>query len=264
MHTMTCLVLTAAAELRPVIGLTVIGAVFLPLWALEMGHNAAADLAAAVRRIPCNCNFHPLFFFSLFSLPSSILTLTWSFAKLPGAFEKPGQLPACNFKNTWLSMRKWAFHLSFCRNFCSLFFFFFCRYLFSPNSSVLLLALCLEGKFGLKSTSYKEQDHTWTNTDAGRYSCADSWLALTQSTYLIVFLPKCECQFTRWSGSTNPHHSSSDTPRTEIFGLYTTVADENTYIEPRAQRWKTHIMQSAHRLPIYTSVWLSSGILGWK
>lgn len=62
MHTMTCLVLTAAAELRPVIGLTVIRAVFLPLWALEMGHNAAADLAAAVRRIPCNCNFHPLFF----------------------------------------------------------------------------------------------------------------------------------------------------------------------------------------------------------
>lgn len=94
--------------------------------------------------------------------------------------------------------------------------------------------------------------------------CADSWLALTQSTYLIVFLPKCECQFTRWSGSTNPHHSSSDTPRTEIFGLYTTAADENTYIEPRAQRWKTHIMQSAHRLPIYTCAWLSSGILGWK
>lgn len=66
MHTMTCLVLTAAAELRPVIGLTVIGAVFLPLWALEMGHNAAADLAAAVRRKPCNCNFHPLLFFPSF------------------------------------------------------------------------------------------------------------------------------------------------------------------------------------------------------
>lgn len=62
MHTMTCLVLTAAAELWPVIGLTVIRAVFLPLWALEMGHNAAADLAAAVRHKPCNCNFHPLLF----------------------------------------------------------------------------------------------------------------------------------------------------------------------------------------------------------
>lgn len=49
MHTMTCLVLTAAAELRPVIGLTVIGAFFLSLWALEMGDNAAVDLAAAVR-----------------------------------------------------------------------------------------------------------------------------------------------------------------------------------------------------------------------
>lgn len=69
MHTMTCLVLTAAAELWPVIGLTVIRAVFLPLWALEMGHNAAADLAAAVRRIPCNCNFHPLFFYYFPSLP---------------------------------------------------------------------------------------------------------------------------------------------------------------------------------------------------
>lgn len=69
MHTMTCLVLTAAAELRPVIGLTVIGAVFLPLWALEMGHNAAADVAAAARRKPCNCNFHP-------PHPPPILTLT--------------------------------------------------------------------------------------------------------------------------------------------------------------------------------------------
>lgn len=61
MHTVTCLVLTAAAELQPVIGLTLIEAVFLPLWALEMGHNAAADLAAVVRRIPCNGNFHLLF-----------------------------------------------------------------------------------------------------------------------------------------------------------------------------------------------------------
>lgn len=62
MHTMTCLVLTAAAELRPVIGLTVIGAVFLHLWALEMEQNAAVDLATVVRRTPCNCNFHPHFF----------------------------------------------------------------------------------------------------------------------------------------------------------------------------------------------------------
>lgn len=56
-HTMTCLVLTAVAAPWPVIGLTVIGTVFLPLRALEMGHNAAVDLAAAVRWKPCNCNF---------------------------------------------------------------------------------------------------------------------------------------------------------------------------------------------------------------
>ena len=56
-HTMTCLVLTAVAVLWPVIGLTVIGTVFPPLRALKMGHNAAVDLAAAVGRKPCNCNF---------------------------------------------------------------------------------------------------------------------------------------------------------------------------------------------------------------
>lgn len=56
-HTMTCLVLTAVAVLWPVIGLTVIGTVFLPLRALKMGHNAAVDLAAAVGWKPCNCNF---------------------------------------------------------------------------------------------------------------------------------------------------------------------------------------------------------------
>lgn len=65
MHTMTCLVLTAAAALWSVIGLTVIGTVFLPLWALEMGHNAAVDLTAAVRWKPCNCNFPRLPFFFL-------------------------------------------------------------------------------------------------------------------------------------------------------------------------------------------------------
>lgn len=63
-HTMTCLVLTAVAVLWPVIGLTVIGTVFLPLRAQEMGHNAAVDLAAAVRWKPCNCNFPRLPFSS--------------------------------------------------------------------------------------------------------------------------------------------------------------------------------------------------------
>lgn len=82
--------------------------------------------------------------------------------------------------------------------------------------------------------------------------CTGSLLALRQTTYLIVFLPKCECQFTRWSGSTKPHHSSSDTPRTEIFGLHTTVTHENAYIEPQAQRWKTHITRSTHSLPVHT------------
>lgn len=56
-HTMTRLVLTAVAVLWPVIGLTVIGTVFLALWALEMRRNTAVDLAAAVRWKPCNCNF---------------------------------------------------------------------------------------------------------------------------------------------------------------------------------------------------------------
>lgn len=65
MQTMTCLLLTAVASLWLVIGLTVIGTVFLPLWALEIGHNAAVDLAAAVRCKPCNCNFPRLPFFFL-------------------------------------------------------------------------------------------------------------------------------------------------------------------------------------------------------
>lgn len=64
---MTCLVLTAEIALWPVIGLTVIGTVFLPLWALEMHHNAAVDLAAAARKKPCNCNF-PRISFSFFSV----------------------------------------------------------------------------------------------------------------------------------------------------------------------------------------------------
>lgn len=66
-HTMTRLVLTAVAVLWPVIGLTVIGTVFLPLRAPEMGHNAAVNLAAAVRWKACNCNFPrlPLFSFSV-------------------------------------------------------------------------------------------------------------------------------------------------------------------------------------------------------
>lgn len=34
---------------------------------------------------------------------------------------------------------------------------FFCRYMCLPDSSVLLLALRLEGKFGLKSAPYKEK-----------------------------------------------------------------------------------------------------------
>lgn len=67
MQTMTCLLLTAVASKWLVIGMTVIGTVFLPLWALEMGHNAAVDLAAAVRWKPCNCNFPrlPIFFLHL-------------------------------------------------------------------------------------------------------------------------------------------------------------------------------------------------------
>lgn len=56
---MTRSVLTAVAVLWPVIGPTVMGTVALPLWALEMGHNAA------VRWKPCNGNFHHLPFSSV-------------------------------------------------------------------------------------------------------------------------------------------------------------------------------------------------------
>lgn len=72
-HTVTRLVLTAVAVLWPVIGLTVIGTVFLPPRALEMGHNAAVNLAAAVRRKPCNCSFPRLPFFFLCSNADMII-----------------------------------------------------------------------------------------------------------------------------------------------------------------------------------------------
>lgn len=129
--------------------------------------------------------------------------------------------------------------------------FLFVRYLFSPNSSVLLLAPRLEGKFGLNSRSYKKKTTHGQIQLQGGILCR--LLIGTETNYIF----DRECQFTRWSGSTKPHHSSSDTPRTEIFGLHTTVTHENAYIEPQAQRWKTHhtidpqSTRTHMRLPIY-------------
>lgn len=60
-----CLVLTAVDMLWPVIGLTVTGTVSPSLKALEMGYNAAVDLAATVKWKPCNCSFPTLPFFFL-------------------------------------------------------------------------------------------------------------------------------------------------------------------------------------------------------
>lgn len=63
-HSMTGPALTAVAVLRPVIGLTVIGTVFQSPWALAIGHNAAVDLAAAIRWKPCNSSLSCLPFSS--------------------------------------------------------------------------------------------------------------------------------------------------------------------------------------------------------
>lgn len=90
-----------------------------------MGHNAAVDLAAAVRWKPCNGNLS--FFFS----SSSVWTLTRSFMS-QGHFVtlrhlKPGR-PPCDFRNTWLSMRKWALQSSLRRGlFCFSYTATFCR-----------------------------------------------------------------------------------------------------------------------------------------
>lgn len=73
MHYMFCLVLTAVAALWPVIGLTVIGTAFLPLWALEMHHNAVVDLADAVTGKPCKFNFPSFSIFLLLLKTNTII-----------------------------------------------------------------------------------------------------------------------------------------------------------------------------------------------
>lgn len=146
-HSMTGPALTAVAVLRPVIGLTVIGTVFQSPWALAIGHNAAVDLAAAVRWKPCNSSL-PCLPFS-----SYIWTLTWSFMSWVNFMALgpliPGHTPTCDFR---IHDCQWenepSIHHSWRVSFSFLFFFFW-RYMYLPGSStLLLLALCLEGRFG--------------------------------------------------------------------------------------------------------------------
>lgn len=146
-HSMTGPALTAVAVLRPVIGLTVIGTVFQSLWALAIGHNAAVDLAAAVRWKPCNSSL-PCLPFS-----SYIWMLTWSFMSWVNFMALgpliPGHTPTCDFR---IHDCQWenepSIHHSWRVSFSFLFFFFW-RYMYLPgNSTLLLLALCLEGRFG--------------------------------------------------------------------------------------------------------------------
>lgn len=173
----------------------------------------------------------------------------------PRAFENLVNCQHAILKNTWLSMRKWAFHLSFCRNFCS--FFFFCRYLFSPNSSVLLLAFCLEGKFGWS------QHLTRSRTTHGQIQLQGgilrSLLIGPDTKYIFDHIPAqmpMPIYEVEWLHKAPPQQLWPTQNRT--------VADEKTYIEPQAQRWKTRIIRSTHGRPIYTCKCLSWGILGRK
>lgn len=156
-HSMTGPALTAVAVLRPVIGLTVIGTVFQSPWALAIGHNAAVDLAAAVRWKPCNS--------SLLCLPFSsyIWTLTWSFMSWVNFMALgpliPGHTPTCDFRNTRLSMRKWALHSSFLMS-----FFFFPFLLFLKIHVFTAAAGPLPwGKVRLEVNTHLNEDHTYTH-----------------------------------------------------------------------------------------------------
>lgn len=119
-----------------------------------MGHNAAVDLATAVRWKPCNCNFPHLPF------SSSVWTLTWSFMSLAHFMTlrhlKPGQ-PPCDFRNTGLSMRKWALHLSFQR---SLFFADTCIY---PTA-----AFCHCWPSALRESLVWSQHSSWRRPHIGK------------------------------------------------------------------------------------------------
>lgn len=154
---MTCLVLTAVAVLWPVIGLTVIGTVFLPLRALKMGHNAAVDLAAAVGWKPCNCNFP-----SSAPFLSSVLNADTIIYEL-SEFHDPRALETWSTANARFQ-KYMVVNEKMSPPFVIPEELFFCRYMYLPDSSVLLLlALRLEGKFGLKSASISAKTtHTQT------------------------------------------------------------------------------------------------------
>lgn len=161
-HSMTGPALTAVAVLRPVIGLTVIGTVFQSPWALAIGHNAAVDLAAAVRWKPCNSSL-PCLPFS-----SYIWTLTWSFMSWVNFMALgpliPGHTPTCDFRNTRLSMRKWALHSSFLKSF---FFFPFLLFLtihvFTQQQHFAAAGPLPWGKVRLEVSTHLNEDHTYTH-----------------------------------------------------------------------------------------------------
>lgn len=239
-HTMTCLVLTAVAVLWLVIGLTVIGTVFLPLQALDMGHNAAVDLAAAVRWKPCNSNF-PCLPFS-----SSVWTLTWSFMSWVNFMTlwplKPGQPPTCDFRNTWLSMRKWALHSSFQRTLL-VFFTDTCIY---PTA---VFSCCWPS--ALRESSVWSQHPSWQRPhiykhghSSGEVAYTDSLLPVTENTYLIM------------RGSTQCHHSNFDTPRIDTHHLPTRThidkepkaRDERRHMDPHVI-WSPATYPSTHTSP---------------
>lgn len=144
---MTCLPLTAEVGLWPVIGLTVIGTVSLPLLALEMHHNAAVDLAAAVRRKPCNYNFHRIFsFFSFFLLNTNRIIYELSAFQNPWATE--------NWSAASMQFQKHPVVNEKIRPQFIIAEELVCRYTYLPDSNVLLLpAVRLEGKFSLKSAA---------------------------------------------------------------------------------------------------------------
>lgn len=195
MHTMTCLVLTAAATLWPVIGLTVIGTVFLPLWALEMGHNAAVDLTAAVRWKPCNCNFPRLPFFFLpferwhdhlwvegISWPSG----PWNLVNRQHAISK---IHGCQWENE-PSIRHSAGTCFFC---FVLFWVFFADTCVYPTAAFCCWpsALRESSVWSQHPTRRRPHKHKHGNS-SGEVAYTGPLLPVTENTYLTIFKSKCE------------------------------------------------------------------------
>lgn len=111
------------------------------------GPQCCSELTTAVRWKPCNCNFLRLPF------SSSVWALTRSFMSWVHIMSlrplKPGQ-PPCDFKNTLLSVKKWALYSSFQRS------LFFADTHFYPTA-----AFCGCWPSALRESSVWSQHSSW-------------------------------------------------------------------------------------------------------